>query len=128
MKNFFRIFRYIHIPKSKMALYTFYTLLATFFSILSIGMLSPFMNLIFNAATTATTTIQSNSVGRLKNFLQPIIDKDKLTGLAVICVIIVTATLLKNLFLYLSYFISTPVRNEILSSFRLRLYDKILKL
>lgn len=128
MKNFFRIFKYIHIPKDKLVLYTLYTLLATLFSILSIGMLSPFMNLIFNAADSPTTTLQSNSVGQLKQYLQPIIDKDKLTGLAVICVIIVIATLLKNLFLYLSYYISTPVRNEILSGFRFRLYDKILKL
>src|SRR5436190_5246422 len=128
MKSFLKVFRYIHIPKSKIAIYTLYTMLATAFSILSIGMLSPFMNLVFNAADAATTTIDSNSVGQLKKFLQPIIDKDKLTGLAVICVIIATATLLKNLFLYLSYYISTPVRNEILSGFRLRLYDKILKL
>ncbi|MEO6549837.1 MAG: ABC transporter ATP-binding protein [Ferruginibacter sp.] len=127
MKKFFRIFQYIHIPKDKIALYTLYTLLATFFSLLSIGMLSPFMNLIFNVGN-ATPTLQSNSVGQLKHFLQPIINRDKLEGLAIICVIIVVATLLKNLFLYLSYYISTPVRNEILSSFRLRLYDKILKL
>ncbi|MBC7890326.1 MAG: ABC transporter ATP-binding protein [Ferruginibacter sp.] len=127
MKNFFRIFKYIHIPKNKLAFYALYTLLATLFSLLSIGMLSPFLNLIFNADNPAPT-LQSNSIGQLKNYLQPIIDKDKLTGLAIICVIIVVATLLKNLFLYLSYYISTPVRNEILSSFRLRLYDKILKL
>ncbi|MEO6722760.1 MAG: ABC transporter ATP-binding protein [Ferruginibacter sp.] len=128
MKNFLRIFKYIHIPKSKLALYIIYTLLATVFSILSIGMLSPFMDIIFNAHSIATINPQSNSVGQLKNFLQPIIEKDKLNGLAIICIIIATATLLKNIFLYLSYYISTPVRNEILSSFRLRLYDKILKL
>ena len=127
MKNFFRIFKYIHIPKNKLVLYIFYTLLATLFSIISIGMLSPFMNLIFNTENTAGN-LQSNSVGQLKHYLQPIIDKDKLTGLAVICIFIVSSTLLKNFFLYLSYYISTPVRNEILSSFRIRLYDKILKL
>ncbi|MEO6730671.1 MAG: ABC transporter ATP-binding protein [Ferruginibacter sp.] len=127
MKDFFRIFKYIHIPKNKLALYTLYTLLGTLFSIVSIGMLSPFMNLIFNTGGPAVV-IESNSVGQLKKYLQPIIDKDRLTGLAVICTFIVVTTLLKNLFLYLSYYISTPVRNEILSSFRLRLYDKILKL
>ncbi|MBC7885919.1 MAG: ABC transporter ATP-binding protein, partial [Saprospiraceae bacterium] len=111
-----------------LALYILYTLLATVFSILSIGMLSPFMDIIFNAHSITTINPQSNSVGQLKKFLQPIIEKDKLTGLAVICIIIATATVLKNMFLYLSYYISTPVRNEILSSFRLRLYDKILKL
>ena len=127
MKKFFRIFKYIHIPKNKLSLYALYTLLATVFSLLSIGMLSPFMNIIFKPEG-AAGTLQSNSVGGLKNYLEPIIEKDKLTGLAIICVIIVIATLLKNLFLYLSYYISTPMRNEILSSFRIRLYDKILRL
>ncbi|MEJ7589346.1 MAG: ABC transporter ATP-binding protein [Ferruginibacter sp.] len=38
------------------------------------------------------------------------------------------ATFIKNLFLYLSYYISAPVRSEILSKFRIMLYDKTLKL
>src|SRR5205807_4068921 len=37
-------------------------------------------------------------------------------------------SLLKNIFLYLSYRISNPVRNNISSGFRLQLYDKILRL
>jgi len=127
MKNFLGIFKYIHIPGGKLALYVFYTLLAAVFSLFAVGMLSPFMNLIFNANTN-TNTIQSNSIGQLKYYLQPIIDRDKLAGLAVICCIIVVTTLLKNVFLYLSYYISTPMRNAILSDFRIRLYDKILKL
>ena len=44
------------------------------------------------------------------------------------CGFIITATFLKNLFLFSSYYVSTPVRNNILSSFRMRLYNKILKL
>jgi subfamily B ATP-binding cassette protein MsbA len=127
MNNFLRIFKYIHIPKGKLALYIFYTLMAAVFSLFAVGMLSPFMDLVFNANTKGNT-IQSNSIGHLKNYLQPIIDKDKLTGLAVICIFIVTTTLLKNVFLYLSYYTSTPIRSEILSDFRIRLYDKILKL
>jgi subfamily B ATP-binding cassette protein MsbA len=127
MKNFLRIFKYIHIPRGKLALYVFYTLLAAVFSLFAVGMLSPFMNLIFNANTN-TNAIQSNSIGYLKNYLQPIIDRDRLSGLAVICCIIVFTTLLKNIFLYLSYYISTPMRSAILSDFRIRLYDKILKL
>jgi subfamily B ATP-binding cassette protein MsbA len=126
MKNFFRIFKYIHIPKNKLILYFFYTLLATLFSLLSIGMLSPFMNIIFNVD--ATQVGQSASTGFLKKYFQDIINRDKLQGLLIVCLIIVAATLLKNIFLYLSFYLSTPVRNNILSSFRLRLYDKILKL
>lgn len=123
MKNFLRIFKYIHIPRRKLALYIFYSLLGTFFSILSVGMLSPFLNLIFKTGAT-----QSNSIGPLKNYLQSFMDKDRNTGLLAICIFIIIATLLKNFFLYLSYYISTPMRNQILSGFRLRLYEKILQL
>jgi len=84
------------------------------------------MNIIFNVD--ATQVGQSASTGFLKKYFQDIINKDKLQGLLIVCLIIVAATLLKNIFLYLSFYLSTPVRNNILSSFRLRLYDKILKL
>ena len=127
MNNFLRIFKYIHIPKNKLILYFFYTLMATVFSLLSIGMLSPFMNIIFDKESTQLVA-QSSSTGFLKTYFQGIINRDKLTGLLIVCVIIVAATLLKNTFLYLSFYLSTPVRNNILSSFRIRLYDKILKL
>ena len=126
MKNFFRIFKYIHIPKNKLILYFFYTLLATLFSLLSIGMLSPFMNIIFDVNTVQVG--QSTSTGFLKKYFQNVLNKDKSQGLLIVCVVIVVATLLKNFFLYLSFYLSTPVRNNILSSFRTRLYDKILKL
>ena len=128
MKNFRKIFRYIHIPKDKLAVYVFYTLLSTLFSLLSIGLFAPFLSLIL-ASPDKAPIIQSNSVGSLKNILQHIlILHGKLYCLGIICLFIVAATLFKNIFLYLSLRISNPVRNNISSSFRLQLYDKILKL
>ena len=128
MKDFIKIFKYIHIPKDKLALYVVCTLFSIVFSLLSIGMLSPFMNLLFNTGNPQAVT-QSNSIGGLKIYLQQIIDvKGKLYGLGMICIIIIVATFFKNVFLYLSYRISAPVRNRIVSDFRLRLYDKILQL
>ena len=128
MKSLSKIFKYIHIPKDKFALYLLYTILATLFSLLSIGLLSPFMNLIFNTDR-QSSTIESNSIGPLKEYFQALIDEHgKLYGLTIVCVVIVIATLFKNLFLYLSYFVSAPVRSQILSRFRIMLYDKTLKL
>ncbi len=128
MKQFSRIFKYIKIPRNKFVLYLFYTLLATIFSLLSIGLLSPFMNLIFNTDP-QNATIESNSIGPLKQYFQQLIDEHgKLFGLSIVCLVIVIATLFKNLFLYLSYFVSAPVRSQILSRFRIMLYDKTLKL
>jgi subfamily B ATP-binding cassette protein MsbA len=127
MKNFFRIFKYIEIPKGKLAFYISCSLLATFFSAASLGMLSPFMQLIINGDS--KVPIDSKAVGGLINYIQYLRDtRSPLFALGVVCLIIVTSNILSNTFRYLSYYISTPVRNDILSGFRIRLYDKILQL
>ncbi|MBL0355782.1 MAG: ABC transporter ATP-binding protein [Chitinophagaceae bacterium] len=127
MKSSYSIFSHIRIPKDKLFLYLLFTLLSSLFSIVSIGMLAPFLSLIFNQENT-TAPLQTNAIGGLKTYLQDIIQKDRLQGLLVICLAMVIATFFRNLFLYISNFISTPVRNDILSSFRLRLYNKVLRL
>ena len=127
MKNFFRIFKYIEIPKGKLAFYISCSLLATFFSAASLGMLSPFMQLIINGDS--KVPINSKAVGGLINYIQHLRDsRSPLFALGVVCIIIVASNILSNTFRYLSYYISTPVRNNILSGFRIRLYDKILQL
>ena len=128
MKKFFRIFKYIHIPKSKLALYLLYTILATIFSLFSIALLAPFMNLIFSTDNIGVPS-QINSLGSFKKYFQALVEnKPKVYVLGVVCIVIVVATFLKNLFLFLSYSLSTPVRSDILSSFRIRLYKKTLEL
>ena len=127
MKNFFRIFKYIEIPKGKLAFYISCSLLATFFSAASLGMLSPFMQLIINGDS--KVPINSKAVGGLINYIQYLRDsRSPLFALGVVCIIIVASNILSNTFRYLSYYISTPVRNNILSGFRIRLYDKVLQL
>ncbi len=49
-------------------------------------------------------------------------------GLIVICLFIVVTTALKNFFLYLSYYISSPIRTATITQLRSELYEKILKL
>ncbi|MGG9970983.1 ABC transporter ATP-binding protein [Ferruginibacter sp. SUN002] len=124
MKNFFKALRYIHIPANKLITYILFVLLATVFSVVSIGMLSPFLELLFLGNSN-----HIDSLGRLKFFFQDLINNNsKVYALTIMCLIIIGATFLKNLFLYLSSYTSTPVRNNILSSFRMRLYHKILEL
>ena len=127
MNSFFRIFKHIRIPKNKLAQYILYTLLATLFSLVSVGMLSPFLTIIFKTDT-GLPGVPSNSIGFLIKYLQPIVDKSKLMGLAVICAVIIVTALAKNIFVFLASYISTPVRTGILTDFRMRLYNKILNL
>ena len=126
--NFFRIFKYIHIPKNKLALYLFYALLSTLFSLISINALAPFMNIIFKAKS-AIPTDQPKQLGRFNHFFELFIrNHTPLYALGVICILMIVSILLKNIFVYLSLYVSTPLRSRILADFRLRLYTKILQL
>jgi subfamily B ATP-binding cassette protein MsbA len=126
--NFFRIFKYIHIPKSKLALYLFYSVIATVFSLVSINALAPFMNIIFKADN-PMPAVQSKSLGRFNAFFELLVkNHSPLYALGIICIVMVGSILLKNFFVYLSIYISTPMRSRIMTDFRLRFYTKILQL
>jgi ATP-binding cassette, subfamily B, bacterial MsbA len=127
MKNIFGIFKYVQIEKGKLAFYILCSLLATFFSMLSLGMLSPFMQLIINGDN--NVPIDSKAVGNLIKYIQYLRDTEgPMYALSVVCIVILLCNILSNIFRYVSFYVSTPVRNNIYSSFRTKLYDKILKL
>ena len=131
IKNILRIFKYIQFPKRQLALYLLLTILATIFSVFSLGMLSPFMSIIFKTDNGINTgaTGTSGFIGFIKEYLGKLqAEHDQLYVLGATCIIIIIAIVMKNLFLYLSYYVSVPVRSHITSGFRTRLYNKILQL
>lgn len=130
MKKYSRIFGYLKKHTGKLGLYFLCTILATLFGIISIGMLIPFFGLIFDAGQTGAPFIKTNVLGSfITNTLLEIKAKQGNIGaLTAICIFIITATLLKNVFIYLSNRISVPVRSAIITELRAELYDKILRL
>ena len=130
MKRFERIFRYISDYKTKLIYYVIYTLLGTFFGIFSLAMLSPFVSLLVAGSGPSQAVIKSNAAGgAISDFLNNIVvEHGKIWALAAICVFIIIATALKNLFIYLSNLISAPIRSAIATRFRNDLYEKILVL
>jgi subfamily B ATP-binding cassette protein MsbA len=50
------------------------------------------------------------------------------TALGYICIIIITCIFFKNLFLYLSFYVLSPMRNSVMTSLRNDLYNRILSL
>lgn len=101
-------------------------------------MLMPFLELIFNGdkgTMAGLTEKTSNPVIRyVRDVLLDSINnsKDRTSGLlktlGLICIMIVVSIFLKNLFLYLSYYILNPMKNKIVNSLRSDLYHKILHL
>ncbi|MEO5563280.1 MAG: ABC transporter ATP-binding protein [Chitinophagaceae bacterium] len=130
MKKYSRIFGYLRKHTGKLALYFLSTILATFFGVISIGMLIPFFGLIFNTGQPELPFIKTNVLGSfITNTLIEIKDNNgSVYALVAICIFIIVATVLKNLFLYLSNRISVPIRSSIITELRGDLYDKILSL
>lgn len=139
MNRFFKIFSYIKEYKLNMVLYFLFILLSIVFSLFSLSMLSPFMDLIFgnkdlvqpvtSINTTATTDVTNNLKDTLYNYLGNIVrNNGKEYTLGLICIFIIVMILLKNVFLYFSYYVLAPVRYSISKKYNIALYDKILKL
>jgi len=118
-----------------MGLYTLFITLSILFSLFSLSMLVPFMDLIFgtNELNGAAQIATQHSSGSLKDivygFLQTNIARyGKVYALGWICFGIITAVILKNIFLYLSFYFLAPIRNAVTRKYSKLLYDKILKL
>ncbi len=127
MKKYSRIFSYLKNYKGKIALYFLFTLLSIIFSIVSIGMLMPFLQLIFTGKATLDTS--SNSLlSKVSDFLHQYGGDDKVTTLGFICGLMVSFIILKNLFLYLSFYTLNPVKHKVINQLREELYDKVLQL
>ena len=130
MKKYSRIFNYLKSYKSKIALYFLCIILSIIFSIVSFGMLAPFFDLIFKGdSSSLTKTIDNPAMESLRNMMVSQVGKMNAVGaLALICVIIVVSIFLKNVFLYLSFYILNPLKNKIVNTLRSELYNKILQL
>lgn len=130
MKKYSRILRYLKDYKGKIALYFLCIILSIAFSIVSFGMLAPFFDLIFKGDTSSLTkTIDNPAMESLRNFMVNQVGQMNAIGaLALISVIIVFSILLKNIFLYLSFYILNPLKNQIVNTLRSEIYQKILQL
>ncbi|MEI2738817.1 MAG: ABC transporter ATP-binding protein [Chitinophagaceae bacterium] len=128
MKQYSRIFDYLKAYKGKIILYFLFILLSIIFSIISIGMLMPFLQLIF-VGTKPPGSSSNVIVQSVNDFLNnSLATRGKIPTLGYICVLMIIFILLKNLFLYLSYYILNPLKNRVVNHLREDLYDKILRL
>ena len=134
MKKYARIFGYLRHYKSKIALYTLCIMLSIVFSIISLGMLMPFLELIFNAKN-AEGGLNLQSGNPLISFIREQLtqsinssDNGKIKTLGLICIFIIVSIFLKNVFLYVANYILNPLKNKVANNIRNELYNKILQL
>lgn len=135
MKSLKTIFKYVkHYPSLIVAYFSF-NILSAIFGVLSLGMISPFLTLIFKqdnnfAVVTDQKSGGFNAINYFKEKLYLLLQEPggNVKALLILCVVIFVAIILKNLFSYLSTYFLNPIRNRILNDMRKHMYHKILQL
>jgi len=134
MKRFSTILKYLSDQKGYVALYFIFNLLSVLFSLVSLTMLVPFLQLLFGKEKMVEqmprVTFSASSVLDYIKYILGILIREHgpIYALGAICVIIISSIFLKNLFLYLSLRILGPMRNRVLNRLRSDLFAKILDL
>src|SRR5690242_171598 len=130
MKRFSTILRYLRDQKGNIALYVLFNLLSVVFSLFSLAMLAPFLQLLFDKSRLQTTRPEwsfsaEGLLNSFKYFLSNLIrEHSEIYALAAICIFIIISIFFKNLFIYLSYRILAPIRNRVMKRLRADLYTK----
>lgn len=133
MKNLQAIFKYIKNYPGLVAAYFSFNILSVVFSVVSLGMLAPFLMLIFKLDGDVFEMVSGkglNPVNHIKLYVSKMVEEPggAEKALLFICVIIFIAIILKNTFAYLSLYYLNPIRNRILNDMRTNMYNKILRL
>ncbi|MFM1794589.1 MAG: hypothetical protein RL642_974, partial [Bacteroidota bacterium] len=134
MKSLGVIFNYIKKYPRMVTGYFILNILSAFFSLISLAMLAPFLTLIFGLQQDGTVTASRFKLGGLSDQLYNQLSsltqtpEGRIKALAIICLIVILAIVLKNIFLYGSMYVLTPIRNNIINDMRTDMFTKILQL
>lgn len=112
MKSLRTIFRYIKKYPGLVVTYFGFNILSALFGVISLGLLSPFLMLIFKqgdafkAVTGTGFFSRMNPVNHFKEWVYGMLSQPggNIKALMVICLVVFASILLKNLFAYLSLF------------------------
>ncbi len=132
MKVFWRFFKYLKPYIRPLAAANFFMLLFVIFSLASIGLVMPFIDLLFNPSTEAATPVNF-SLLNLKEWLSYQLNEfvqsySKLELVTYLCVLIIIVFFFKNLFSYLQTWFMSFVEQGIIRDIRLQLYTHFHKL
>lgn len=113
-----------------------FNILSAIFGVISLGLLSPFLMLIFKQGDVFKSASNTgffnsiNPVNYFKEWLYQIINEPggNVKALVIICLVVFVSILLKNFFAYMSMYFLNPIRNRILNDMRSNMYSKILQL
>src|SRR5215467_2157097 len=134
MKRFSIILKYLRDQKRNIVSYFIFNLLSILFSLVSLAMLAPFLQLLFGKeqlkeVKPAFSFSANGLLEYIKYILSTLIkEHNAVYALAAICVIVIGSVFFKNIFLYFSYRVLVPTRNKVMTRLRSDLFSKMLEL
>lgn len=133
MKNYLRLLRFVGAYKGYAALNILCNMISVVFSLFSLTMVAPFLNVLFSQTSTYEKLPWSFSIKvALANFnyflSEQIRENGKMETLFLICILVIIMFFCKNLFRYLAMYFMAPVRNGIVRDLRNKMHDRILEL
>jgi ABC-type multidrug transport system fused ATPase/permease subunit len=119
----FQLLRYYAPYKKNLALAVLCNLLMSVFMVVSIPVLQPFLQILFNRESVGAALPKDSGFSgfelRSKQFFNGLIaDYGQEKALILVCILLVGVFFGKNLFRYLSLYFLAPVRNGIVRDFR----------
>jgi len=133
VKNYFRLLRYIGPYKSRAITSVTFNILTVVFSLFSLTMIVPFLNVLFSQDrnysllpwTFSVKTLLNNFNYYLGDF---VVRHGQLEALSLISLLVVILFLLKNFTRYMAMYYLVPIRNGVVRDIRRDVYSKILSL
>jgi len=132
MKRLFQIFRYIGKYWGYAALNVLFNILSVIFSLFSLTMIIPFLQLLFDKTKLVyeapALALNVDSLVAYFNYLisSVIIERGEVNALLFISLMVVVMFFIKNLFRYLAMFYLAPLRNGVVQDLRNDIYRRIL--
>ena len=140
MKRFFHILNYVRGYWGYGVLNVIFNILSVIFSLFSLTLIAPFLNLLFLTQEEEYETILAKGIPVLKLSVESlkdtfyyylssaIIENGKLHALIFICMLVVSIIFLKNIFRYFGMFFMANIRNGVVKDLRNAIHKKILAL
>ena len=134
MKRFFKLLRYLFPYKWYVAQNVIYNILGAFFALFSFAMVIPFLRLLFNSQDIVMEPMEFElSTEYLMHTLnyymaQIMITRDAAGALALVSILVVAFSLLKNGFLFAANYVLAPIRAFVVRDLRNEVYRKVLRL
>jgi len=134
MKKIYRIFKYVIPYKWKAALAVLFMILTAAFSVSTLALIAPFLNLLFGQTDLITEPVplelNINSIIHNFNYLMSdiIINDGKVYALFFVGLMVILTTMFKNIFFYFSRYFMIPIRTGVVKDIRNSMYSKIVVL